>query len=235
MFRDGVINGVSVRQLAKFANARGWLIEPFREDQLEPTSLPVTAYVSQTLPGSVRGPHNTANNRTTSPLSVSATSDCTSEMTAVAMGIAGLPALSTAQSPFLTADQAPARMMEEEAQEAHAYSLGVQAIPWGMQVIKAGAAIRDSAKPLPDGVKRMELDPYPHAYNVWGHARASLTHEIRLIEAPNTETPYSIAALDLNVGPIVLVHPDFKRRLRKGQRLGGGTPFEKGKPRQKEP
>jgi hypothetical protein len=39
-----------------------------------------------------------------------------------------------------------------------------------------------------------------------------LTHEMRLIETPNTETLYSIAVVDLNDGPVVVVHPDFGDR-----------------------
>jgi dTDP-4-dehydrorhamnose 3,5-epimerase len=55
--RDGPIEGVVVRPLRRFDDARGWLIELYREDELEPALHPVMAYVSQTLPGVVRGPH----------------------------------------------------------------------------------------------------------------------------------------------------------------------------------
>ena len=57
MFCDGRIDDVLIRQLPKFEDARGWLIELFREDQLESTDCPVMAYVSQTYPGITRGPH----------------------------------------------------------------------------------------------------------------------------------------------------------------------------------
>lgn len=56
-FREGPIDGVTFRPLKRFEDARGWLIELFREDELDPACHPVMAYVSQTLPGVVRGPH----------------------------------------------------------------------------------------------------------------------------------------------------------------------------------
>jgi dTDP-4-dehydrorhamnose 3,5-epimerase len=56
-FREGPIEGVLLRALPCFTDARGWLVELFRQDQLDAGDLPVMAYVSQTLPGVVRGPH----------------------------------------------------------------------------------------------------------------------------------------------------------------------------------
>jgi dTDP-4-dehydrorhamnose 3,5-epimerase len=57
VFREGTIDGVVIRPLKRFADARGWLIELFREDELQPAQYPAMAYVSQTLPGVARGPH----------------------------------------------------------------------------------------------------------------------------------------------------------------------------------
>ncbi len=57
VFRDGPIDGVMVRPLKRFEDARGWLIEIYREDELEPACHPVMAYMSQTFPSVVRGPH----------------------------------------------------------------------------------------------------------------------------------------------------------------------------------
>ena len=57
VFREGPVDGVVVRPLRRFDDARGWLIELYREDELAPAFHPVMAYVSQTLPGAVRGPH----------------------------------------------------------------------------------------------------------------------------------------------------------------------------------
>lgn len=56
-FRRGDINGVIVSELRKFSDSRGWLTELFRQDHLEPESYPVMAYISSTLPGVTRGPH----------------------------------------------------------------------------------------------------------------------------------------------------------------------------------
>lgn len=57
MFDRGAIEGVIRRPVKRIDDARGWLIELFREDELEGASHPVMAYLSQTLPGVVRGPH----------------------------------------------------------------------------------------------------------------------------------------------------------------------------------
>jgi dTDP-4-dehydrorhamnose 3,5-epimerase len=57
MFREGPIDAVVVKPLERFEDARGWLLELYREDELPPAALPVMAYVSQTRPGAVRGPH----------------------------------------------------------------------------------------------------------------------------------------------------------------------------------
>jgi dTDP-4-dehydrorhamnose 3,5-epimerase len=56
-FTDGEIDGVVIRSLKFYHDARGWLIELFRQDELVEGSWPVMTYVSQTLPGVTRGPH----------------------------------------------------------------------------------------------------------------------------------------------------------------------------------
>jgi dTDP-4-dehydrorhamnose 3,5-epimerase len=57
MFHEGPIDGLLLRPISRFDDARGWLIELFREDQLPAENVPAMAYLSQTLPGVVRGPH----------------------------------------------------------------------------------------------------------------------------------------------------------------------------------
>lgn len=57
MFQEGTIEGVETRPLKCFEDARGWLIELYREDELLPANRPSMAYISQTLPGVARGPH----------------------------------------------------------------------------------------------------------------------------------------------------------------------------------
>jgi dTDP-4-dehydrorhamnose 3,5-epimerase len=56
-FKDGPIQGVLVKDLAKHADKRGWLIELFRADEIRSDFLPAMSYVSSTAPGVVRGPH----------------------------------------------------------------------------------------------------------------------------------------------------------------------------------
>jgi dTDP-4-dehydrorhamnose 3,5-epimerase len=57
MFHEGPIDGFLLRPISRFDDARGWLIELFREDDLPAENLPAMAYLSQTLPGVARGPH----------------------------------------------------------------------------------------------------------------------------------------------------------------------------------
>lgn len=57
MYTEGTIDGVLVKPLRKYTDGRGWLIEVFRSDELPEALAPVMAYVSETLPGVARGPH----------------------------------------------------------------------------------------------------------------------------------------------------------------------------------
>jgi len=99
-------------------------------------------------------------------------------------------------------------MSEEQVRENEAYTLGVQAVLWGMQWVKAGQTLRAFAHGThPPGPDQSAL-----GVNVWGHMRSLMTHEDRNIETPNTETLYSVAILDLQEGPIVIVHPDHGDR-----------------------
>ena len=56
-FVDGPIDGVVFRPLATHKDHRGWLTELYREDELPAQQHPAMAYVSETLPGVARGPH----------------------------------------------------------------------------------------------------------------------------------------------------------------------------------
>jgi dTDP-4-dehydrorhamnose 3,5-epimerase len=51
------IDGVLIRELQKNTDTRGWLIELFRKDEVDPDIMPVMAYISMTKPGVIRGPH----------------------------------------------------------------------------------------------------------------------------------------------------------------------------------
>jgi dTDP-4-dehydrorhamnose 3,5-epimerase len=56
-FRIGPIEDVVWKPLKKFADQRGWLCELFRHDDIPAVFHPVMAYISETLPGVARGPH----------------------------------------------------------------------------------------------------------------------------------------------------------------------------------
>lgn len=56
-FHDGPIDGVLFGALKTFHDGRGWLCELFRHDELPAAYHPAMAYVSETLPGVTRGPH----------------------------------------------------------------------------------------------------------------------------------------------------------------------------------
>jgi dTDP-4-dehydrorhamnose 3,5-epimerase len=56
-FKEGQIDGVVIRKLARATDSRGWLVELFRDDDLSAEFQPVMAYISSTVPGVTRGPH----------------------------------------------------------------------------------------------------------------------------------------------------------------------------------
>jgi len=56
-FKEGDIQGIIIRPLTRHADHRGWLVELFRQDELEKGYFPVMSYISITNPGTVRGPH----------------------------------------------------------------------------------------------------------------------------------------------------------------------------------
>ena len=57
MFRVGEIKGVIVKSLVKFPDERGWLTELFRTDEWPSEFRPAMSYISSTVPGVTRGPH----------------------------------------------------------------------------------------------------------------------------------------------------------------------------------
>jgi dTDP-4-dehydrorhamnose 3,5-epimerase len=50
-----MIEGVTIKQLGKYEDERGWLTEIYRNDEI--STQPVMGYVSATKPGVARGPH----------------------------------------------------------------------------------------------------------------------------------------------------------------------------------
>jgi len=55
MTNNNIMEGVIIKKLDKFEDARGWLSEIWRSDENEFS--PEMAYVSVTKPGMIRGPH----------------------------------------------------------------------------------------------------------------------------------------------------------------------------------
>jgi hypothetical protein len=100
----------------------------------------------------------------------------------------------------------------EAAAEEHAYTLGVQTVNWGMQFVRAARAMRSQVSPLPEGKQPSPYDPNPHAMNRYGHAKEVIDHTFRDVEGANTETVYSIAIVDLDSGPVVVLHPNMGER-----------------------
>jgi dTDP-4-dehydrorhamnose 3,5-epimerase len=60
-FKQGAIRGVRVSDIQKHVDERGWLAELFRHDDMAEEFYPQMAYVSQSLAGTQRGPHEHMN------------------------------------------------------------------------------------------------------------------------------------------------------------------------------
>jgi dTDP-4-dehydrorhamnose 3,5-epimerase len=56
-FKQGEILGVVIKKLTLANDSRGWLTELFRSDELAEEFFPAMAYISATIPGITRGPH----------------------------------------------------------------------------------------------------------------------------------------------------------------------------------
>jgi len=56
-YKTGTIHDVQIREIKRFTDSRGWLAELFRSDELASELFPAMCYVSETLPGIARGPH----------------------------------------------------------------------------------------------------------------------------------------------------------------------------------
>lgn len=52
-----MIEGVIIKDLSLYADERGWLTELCRSDELPAGFSPAMSYLSMTLPGTARGPH----------------------------------------------------------------------------------------------------------------------------------------------------------------------------------
>ncbi len=56
-WKEAAIEGCIITPLKQYNDARGWLAEFFRQDELDEALYPVMGYVSTTRPGIARGPH----------------------------------------------------------------------------------------------------------------------------------------------------------------------------------
>ena len=56
-WKSGDIDGCIIRPLSCFEDARGWLCEAYRVDEIGEAFIPAMSYVSMTRPGIARGPH----------------------------------------------------------------------------------------------------------------------------------------------------------------------------------
>ncbi len=56
-YEKGKIHDVEIKSLKKYMDDRGWLTEFFRHDEIDERIYPVMGYISMTMPGVARGPH----------------------------------------------------------------------------------------------------------------------------------------------------------------------------------
>jgi len=68
-FKNGKIHDVVIRDLMKYQDQRGWLMELFRSDEIAEEFLPTMSYISQTEPEWLVDPTNIKIKQTCSVLS----------------------------------------------------------------------------------------------------------------------------------------------------------------------
>lgn len=91
------------------------------------------------------------------------------------------------------------------------YVLSVRAFVWGYPFVRAAQIRQNVTCPENPHIERpTSVGGAP--INSMGHASALATPETRLGVAPNNDTLYSLAWLDLSLEPYVLECPDFGRR-----------------------
>jgi dTDP-4-dehydrorhamnose 3,5-epimerase len=54
---NGTIRDVVIKPINKASDSRGWLSELYRNDDVTPDLMPAMGYISITIPGIARGPH----------------------------------------------------------------------------------------------------------------------------------------------------------------------------------
>src|SRR5688572_23714618 len=87
-----------------------------------------------------------------------------------------------------------------------AEALGREAYRYGLPLLEFLRVRRENTSvKAPDGRGNAPLNRFSHARRFAGPAN-------RTVVAPNVDTLYSIAQLDIGKGPIVLSHPSMRRR-----------------------
>ena len=126
----------------------------------------------------------------------------------IAMGIAVSLASVAAAGP-LSGARTNAEIFIGETRDP--YILAVRAYVWGYPLVRAAQLRQNATQPENPYAKR-PATVAGAPLNMLGHARALATPETRIGVAPNTDTLYSLAFLDMNEGPFVLENPDFSDR-----------------------
>lgn len=91
------------------------------------------------------------------------------------------------------------------------YQLARRAFVWGYPLVRA-AQIRHHMTAPADPLRARAPGTYGAPINRFAHARALATPAMKQGVAPNNDTLYSLAWLDMNDGPFVLEAPDFGDR-----------------------
>lgn len=91
------------------------------------------------------------------------------------------------------------------------YQLALRAYVWGYPLVRA-AQLRQNTTLPPDPGSARPPSPLAAPINHMRHARELATPAMRQGVAPNNDTLYSLAWLDMNDGPFVLETPDFGAR-----------------------
>ena len=116
-------------------------------------------------------------------------------------------ALATLTAAVLTLVPASASAGTTTPTPSEAESLGRQAYEYGFPLLDMLRIRHEmTSVPCPDGRGNAPI-------NHFSNAKAFATPADRTVVAPNTDTLYSLAQLDLRKGPIVLRHPDLTGRF----------------------
>lgn len=115
------------------------------------------------------------------------------------------------QGPLERTTSAPASDDIFRGETREPYRLALRAYIWGYPLVRA-AQLRQNITLAADTNRTQPPPPLAAPINRMAHARELATPEMRQGVAPNNDTLYSLAWLDMNDGPFVLETPDFGAR-----------------------